>query len=87
MTKFERATNSSKTCTNFVTDYPRRQVYKGRYYENSMPTIVENEPSKEDAEEINSKKREYYSKNCKEEIACGNQNDENIFNLEIVYLT
>ena len=38
-----------------------------------MPTLEENEPSKEDEEEINSKKQEYYGINCKEEeIACEN---------------
>ena len=50
-----------------------------------MPAIEGNEPSKEDKEEINSKKWEYYSINDKEkEIACGNESNENIFNLEIV---
>ena len=50
-----------------------------------MPTFEKNELSKEDEEEINSKKQEYYSINRKEqEIACGDNNDENIFNLEIV---
>uniref|UniRef100_A0A9I9ECA9 Uncharacterized protein n=1 Tax=Cucumis melo TaxID=3656 RepID=A0A9I9ECA9_CUCME len=50
-----------------------------------MPTYEENEPSKEDEKEINSKKQEYYNINRKEEeIACGNKNNKNIFNLEIV---
>ena len=48
-------------------------------------TFKENESSKEDEEEINSKKWEYYSINCKEEeITCGHKKDENTFNLEIV---
>uniref|UniRef100_A0A9I9EGZ7 Uncharacterized protein n=1 Tax=Cucumis melo TaxID=3656 RepID=A0A9I9EGZ7_CUCME len=49
-----------------------------------MPTIEGNEPSKEDKEEKNTKTQEYYNINRKEEIASGNENDKNIFNLEIV---
>uniref|UniRef100_A0A9I9EBZ6 Uncharacterized protein n=1 Tax=Cucumis melo TaxID=3656 RepID=A0A9I9EBZ6_CUCME len=36
-----------------IQERPRRQVYQRRYYENSMSTFEENEPSKEDKKETN----------------------------------